>query len=174
MLWRRSLRRAAAPAGRRTTSTSQVDDPRYAGLPDRGAPRTECLADVVRRVDCPTGSEMIVPDLRAVAQWGGAVLRRRPRQLHPGPAQTSSRAFSDSDIPEVEVPTGIPYRMLLDESGSVHSARLPRRPSCRGGRGCGRGPAGRPSGHLSRLPHPAPTAPRPNVPPTAPAVTRRP
>ena len=84
-------------------------------------PRTECLADVVRRVD-PYWQQMILPDLRAVAQWGGAVLIaahgnsiRALRKILEG--------ISDSDIPEVEVPTGIPYRMLLDQNGSVRSAR---------------------------------------------------
>ena len=85
MLWRRSY--DTPPPELAPDNPFDVSaDPRYEGMEDE-VPRTECLADVVRRVE-PYWQQMILPDLRAVSQWGGAVLSR-PRQLHPRPAQAA-------------------------------------------------------------------------------------
>ena len=118
MLWRRSYD-TPPPELAPDNPYDVTGDPRYEGMEDE-VPRTECLADVVRRVE-PYWDQMILPDLRAVAPWGGAVLiaahgnsiRALRKQLE---------GISDADISELEVPTGIPYRMLLDEDGSVRSA----------------------------------------------------
>jgi 2,3-bisphosphoglycerate-dependent phosphoglycerate mutase len=118
MLWRRSYDTPPPPLAPDNPYDVSTD-PRYEGMED-DVPRTECLADVVRRVE-PYWEQMILPDLRAVAQWGGAVLiaahgnsiRALRKQLE---------GISDAEIAELEVPTGIPYRMLLDEDGSVRSA----------------------------------------------------
>jgi 2,3-bisphosphoglycerate-dependent phosphoglycerate mutase len=62
-----------------------------------------------------------VPDLRQCAQQGGAVLVAahgnsiRALRKH-------LQAISDDEITELEVPTGIPYRLLLNDDLSVHSA----------------------------------------------------
>jgi 2,3-bisphosphoglycerate-dependent phosphoglycerate mutase len=118
MLWRRSY--DTPPPELAPDNPFDVSaDPRYEGMEDE-VPRTECLADVVRRVE-PYWEQMILPDLRAVSQWGGAVLiaahgnsiRALRKQLE---------GISDADIAELEVPTGIPYRMLLAEDGSIRSA----------------------------------------------------
>ena len=118
MLWRRSYD-TPPPELARNNPFDVSGDPRYEGMEDE-VPRTECLADVVRRVE-PYWEQMILPDLRAVAQWGGSVLIaahgnsiRALRKILEG--------ISDEDIPEIEIPTGIPYRMLLTEDGSVRSA----------------------------------------------------
>jgi 2,3-bisphosphoglycerate-dependent phosphoglycerate mutase len=49
MLWRRSYDVPPPPIDD-DNEFSQVGDPRYASLPDEIRPRTECLADVVRRM----------------------------------------------------------------------------------------------------------------------------
>jgi 2,3-bisphosphoglycerate-dependent phosphoglycerate mutase len=94
-------------------------DPRYRDLAPGDLPRTECLADVVARVR-PYWESAIVPDLRREAERGGAVLVaahgnsiRALRKMLEG--------ISDDEIVELEVPTGIPYRMLLGDDLSVHS-----------------------------------------------------
>jgi 2,3-bisphosphoglycerate-dependent phosphoglycerate mutase len=83
-------------------------------------PRAECLADVVRRV-VPYWEQMILPDLRAVAAWGGAVLVA----AHGNSIRALRKhleGISDDTITGLEIPTGIPYRMLLEDDGSVRSA----------------------------------------------------
>jgi 2,3-bisphosphoglycerate-dependent phosphoglycerate mutase len=118
MLWRRSYD-TPPPVLAPDNPYDVTGDPRYEGMEDE-VPRTECLADVVRRV-VPYWEQMILPDLRAVAQWGGAVvvaahgnsIRALRKHLE---------AISDDEITGLEVPTGIPYRMLLEDDGSVRSA----------------------------------------------------
>ena len=85
MLWRRSYDTPPPPLAP-DNPYDVAGDPRYRDVDPDDVPRTECLADVVRRV-VPYWESAIVPDLRAAAEKGGAVARRRPRQLHPGPAQ---------------------------------------------------------------------------------------
>ena len=97
-----------------------ADDPRYRDLAPGDIPTTECLADVVRRV-LPYWESAIVPDLRATAEQGGAVLvaahgnSLRALRKH-------LEGISDADIIGLEIPTGIPFRYLLDDDLSVHSA----------------------------------------------------
>ena len=118
MLWRRSYD-TPPPALAPDNPYDVTGDPRYEGMEDE-VPRTECLADVVRRVE-PYLEQIILPDLRAVAQWSGAVLVaahgnsiRALRKLIEG--------ISDEEIAGLEVPTGYPYRMLLEDDASVRSA----------------------------------------------------
>ncbi len=118
MLWRRSY--DTPPPELAPDNPYDVSgDPRYEGMEDE-VPRTECLADVVRRVE-PYLEQMILPDLRAVAQWGGAVLV----VAHGNSIRALRKVLediSDDDIAGLEIPTGIPYRMLLEEDASVRSA----------------------------------------------------
>ncbi len=96
------------------------DDPRYEDLDPADVPQTECLADVVRRT-VPYWETAIVSDLRATATKGGGVivvahgnsLRALRKHLEQIP---------DDEITGLEIPTGIPYRMLLNEDLSVDSA----------------------------------------------------
>jgi 2,3-bisphosphoglycerate-dependent phosphoglycerate mutase len=96
-------------------------DPRYRGLDPADLPRTECLADVVRRV-VPYWESVIVPDLRgAAAEGGGAVLVA----AHGNSIRALRKHLQDipdDDITELEVPTGIPFRMLLADDLTVRSA----------------------------------------------------
>src|SRR6185312_16436929 len=80
----------------------------------------ECLKDVVVRT-VPYWESAIVPDLRAAATQGGAVLVAahgnsiRALRKH-------LQEIADADITELEIPTGIPYRMRLDDDLKVRAA----------------------------------------------------
>jgi 2,3-bisphosphoglycerate-dependent phosphoglycerate mutase len=121
MLWRRSYDTPPPPLA----ADNPYDvrgDPRYRDLDPADLPRTECLADVVQRV-VPYWESVIVPDLRgAAAEGGGAVLvaahGNSIRALRKHLEQ-----IADDTITELEVPTGIPYRMLLDDNLTVRSAQ---------------------------------------------------
>jgi 2,3-bisphosphoglycerate-dependent phosphoglycerate mutase len=119
LLWRRSYDTPPPPLST-DNQYDTSDDPRYRDLAPSDIPKTECLADVVRRV-VPYWESAIVPDLRQCAQQGGAVLVAahgnsiRALRKH-------LQAISDDEITELEVPTGIPYRLLLNDDLSVHSA----------------------------------------------------
>ena len=72
-------------------------------------PSTECLADVVARM-LPYWYDAIVPDLRAgrvilVAAHGNS-LRALIKHLD---------GISDDDIPDLEIPTGVPIVYELDD-----------------------------------------------------------
>jgi 2,3-bisphosphoglycerate-dependent phosphoglycerate mutase len=117
--WRRSYD-TPPPELTPDNPTSVTNDPRYRDLAPGDIPTTECLADVVRRV-LPYWESAIVPDLRSAAEKGGAVLvaahgnSLRALRKH-------LEGISDADITGLEIPTGIPFRYLLGEDLSVHSA----------------------------------------------------
>jgi 2,3-bisphosphoglycerate-dependent phosphoglycerate mutase len=117
-LWRRSYDVPPPPLAA-DNPWSVADDPRYRDLDPGDIPATECLADVVHRV-LPYWESAIVPDLRAAAEKGGAVLvaahgnSLRALRKH-------LEGISDDDITGLEIPTGIPYRMMLGDDLSVHS-----------------------------------------------------
>jgi 2,3-bisphosphoglycerate-dependent phosphoglycerate mutase len=107
MLWRRSYDTPPPPIAD-DDEFSQVGDPRYADLPPELMPRTECLADVVRRM-LPYWYDAIVPDLRrglTVAAHGNS-LRALVKHLD---------HISDQDISGLNIPTGVPLLYELDES----------------------------------------------------------
>jgi 2,3-bisphosphoglycerate-dependent phosphoglycerate mutase len=109
MLWRRSYDTPPPPIAD-DDEFSQVGDPRYADLPPELMPRTECLADVVRRM-LPYWYDAIVPDLRrgltvAVVAHGNS-LRALVKHLD---------HISDQDISGLNIPTGVPLLYELDES----------------------------------------------------------
>jgi 2,3-bisphosphoglycerate-dependent phosphoglycerate mutase len=83
-------------------------DPRYAWMPPDLLPATECLKDVVDRM-LPYWHDAIVPDLRAgkrviVAAHGNS-LRALVKHLD---------GISDEEIPDLNIPTGIPLLYELD------------------------------------------------------------
>ncbi len=117
MLWRRSYSEPPPPLDD-SSEFSQVDDPRYAALPDELRPRTECLADVVDRM-LPYWYDAIVPDLRAgnvvcIAAHGNS-LRALVKHLD---------GMDEDSIVGLNIPTGIPLVYRLDED---------MRPTQRGG-----------------------------------------
>jgi 2,3-bisphosphoglycerate-dependent phosphoglycerate mutase len=116
LLWRRSYDTPPPPLS--PDNPYDVSrDPRYDGLP---VPRTECLKDVVHRV-VPYWESSVVPDLQATAARGHAVLIA----AHGNSIRALRKhleGISDEEITEVEIPTGIPYRMLLDDDLEVQAA----------------------------------------------------
>jgi 2,3-bisphosphoglycerate-dependent phosphoglycerate mutase len=107
MLWRRSYDVPPPPLPD-DDQYSQVGDVRYADLLET-VPRTECLADVVRRM-LPYWYDAIVPDLRngtVLVAANGNSLRALIKHLDD---------LSDEAVVSLNVPTGIPLRYDLDES----------------------------------------------------------
>jgi 2,3-bisphosphoglycerate-dependent phosphoglycerate mutase len=119
MLWRRSYDTPPPPLS--ADNTYDVSgDPRYRDLDPAVIPRTECLKDVVDRT-VPYWESAIVPDLRAAAAHGGAVLVA----AHGNSIRALRKhleKIADNAITELEVPTGIPYRVLLDDDLTVRRA----------------------------------------------------
>lgn len=119
MLWRRSYDTPPPPLAP-DNPFDVSDDPRYDGLDLADVPRTECLADVVRRT-VPYWESAILPDLRSTAAHGGAVLVA----AHGNSIRALRKhleGISDEEITGLEIPTGIPFRMRLDDGLAVRSA----------------------------------------------------
>jgi 2,3-bisphosphoglycerate-dependent phosphoglycerate mutase len=119
-LWRRSydVPPPPLPDG---DPRSNVSDPRYRDVGADKIPMTECLKDVVARVT-PYFSDVIAEDLRTEGARGGAVIvvahgnsLRALRMVLEG--------ISEDEIAELEIPTGIPYRMKLDDHLDVLEAK---------------------------------------------------
>jgi len=115
-IWRRSYDTPPPPLPEGDPRRAD-GDARYQNIDPAFLPESECLKDVVERT-LPYYSEVIVPDLAASANSGGAVLvvahgnslRALRKELD---------AISDNDIVDLEIPTGIPFRYLLHADGSV-------------------------------------------------------
>jgi 2,3-bisphosphoglycerate-dependent phosphoglycerate mutase len=119
MAWRRSYD-TPPPALAPNHPYDVSGDPRYRDVDPADLPRTECLADVVRR-SVPYLESAIVPDLRRTAERGGAVLVA----AHGNSIRALRKhleSIADDEIPTLEIPTGIPYRMRLDDDLVVSSA----------------------------------------------------
>jgi 2,3-bisphosphoglycerate-dependent phosphoglycerate mutase len=106
MTWRRSFD-VPPPAQPVDDEFSQAHDPQYADIVG-GAPKTECLKDVIARM-LPYWDSAIVPDLRAgktvlVAAHGNS-LRGIVKHLD---------GISDEDISGLNIPTGMPLVYRLD------------------------------------------------------------
>jgi 2,3-bisphosphoglycerate-dependent phosphoglycerate mutase len=109
MLWRRSYDTPPPPI-EDDDEFSQVGGARYADLPPELLPRTECLADVVRRM-LPYWYDGIVPDLRrdltvAVVAHGNS-LRALVKHLD---------GMSDEAVVALNIPTGVPLLYELDDA----------------------------------------------------------
>jgi 2,3-bisphosphoglycerate-dependent phosphoglycerate mutase len=96
-------------------------DPRYRDLDPGDIPRTECLADVVRRV-VPYWESVVVPDLRGAADEGAGAVLIAAHGNSIRALRKHLQGIADDAITELEVPTGIPYRMRLDDDLKVRSA----------------------------------------------------
>lgn len=115
-IWRRSYTTPPPPLGEGDPRRANGDT-RYRDIDPALLPASECLADVVART-LPYYNDVIIPDLRHTARSGGAVLvvahgnslRALRKELD---------GISDDDIAGVEIPTGIPFRYLLSDNGSV-------------------------------------------------------
>jgi 2,3-bisphosphoglycerate-dependent phosphoglycerate mutase len=117
LLWRRSYATPPPPIDP-DSPWNPARDPRYAELAPELVPATECLRDVVVRM-LPYWYDAIVADLRGdrvvlVAAHGNS-LRGLVKHLD---------RVSDADIPNLEIPTGVPIVYQLDDD---------LRPTCAGG-----------------------------------------
>ncbi len=106
-LWRRSFDVPPPPIDK-SDPYSQAGDPRYSEL-GKILPATECLKDVVTRM-LPYWTDTILPDLRAgkkvLVTAHGNSLRALVKHLD---------KISDSDIAELNIPTGIPLLYELND-----------------------------------------------------------
>ncbi len=107
-LWRRSFDVPPPPIDDHD-QYSQSNDLRYQDI-DGVAPKSECLRDVVSRM-MPYWQSSIIPDLQSgkkvLVTAHGNSLRALVKHLD---------QISDSDIAEVNIPTGIPLHYQLDEN----------------------------------------------------------
>jgi 2,3-bisphosphoglycerate-dependent phosphoglycerate mutase len=118
-LWRRSYDVPPPPMPEGDPRSSALD-PRYRDVDPDMIPRTECLKDVVARVT-PYLADVIAEDLRRESVRGGAVLV----VAHGNSLRALRKVLQnidDDEIAELEIPTGIPYVMKLDESLEVLEA----------------------------------------------------
>lgn len=108
MKWRRSYNQLPPPLDD-ASEFSQVGDARYGDLPDELLPRTESLADVLRRL-LPYWYDEVVPDLLAcktvLITAHGNSLRALVKHLD---------GISEDDIVGLNIPTGIPLVYELDD-----------------------------------------------------------
>lgn len=119
-LWRRSYDVPPPPMPEGDPRNS-INDPRYRDVPAQSLPLTECLKDVVARVT-PYLAEVISEDLRSEAVRGGAVLV----VAHGNSIRALRKVLQnipDDEIAALEIPTGIPYRIKLDNELTVIEAR---------------------------------------------------
>lgn len=115
-LWRRSYD-VPPPPLLEGDARSSLGDPRYRDVPAEFIPRTECLKDVVARVT-PYFSDVIVEDLRREAVRGGSVLV----VAHGNSLRALRKVLQhigEEEIANLEIPTGIPYRIRLDDELNV-------------------------------------------------------
>ncbi len=113
-VWRRSYS-TPPPALELSDLRHPTHDARYASLAPEQLPATECLADVVVRM-LPYWYDVIVPSLRRknrilVAAHGNS-LRALVKHLD---------KVSDDEIPDLNIPTGIPLRYELNQDLEVVS-----------------------------------------------------
>ncbi len=115
-IWRRSYDVAPPPLALGDPRASD-DDPRYRDVARELLPRSECLKDVVARVT-PYLRDVIGEDLRSEGVRGGAVLI-----VAHGNSIRALRSvlenIAEDEITEIEIPTGIPYRLRLDQDLTV-------------------------------------------------------
>jgi len=118
-LWRRSYDVPPPPLADGDPRSNTLD-PRYRDVRPDAIPATECLKDVVARVT-PYLSDAIAEDLRREAVRGGAVIV----VAHGNSLRAMRKILQnipDDEIAELEIPTGIPYRMELDDELNVITA----------------------------------------------------
>lgn len=108
-IWRRSYD-IPPPALEKSDERYPGHDKRYASLNDKELPLTECLKDTVARV-VPYWEKVILPDIKkgekiVIAAHGNS-LRALVKYLD---------NISDSDIVELNIPTGMPLVYELDDN----------------------------------------------------------
>ena len=109
MIWRRSFD-IPPPSLASDDERYPIDDPRYRDLPRENIPLTESLKDTIERVQ-PYWEAEIAPKIRSgqrvLISAHGNSLRSLVKHLD---------GISDSEIPQVEIPTGNPLVYDLDDN----------------------------------------------------------
>ncbi len=109
MIWRRSFD-IPPPSLASDDERYPIDDPRYRDLPSENIPLTESLKDTIARVQ-PYWEAEIAPKIRSgqrvLISAHGNSLRSLVKHLD---------GISDSEIPQVEIPTGNPLVYDLDDN----------------------------------------------------------
>ena len=107
-IWRRSYQ-IRPPSLEKEDPRYPAHDPRYRQLPEQDIPLTECLKDTGNRV-LPYWHQMIAPAIksgnRVIISAHGNSLRALVKYLD---------NISDNDIPDYNIPTGIPLVYELDD-----------------------------------------------------------
>ena len=115
-LWRRSYDIPPPPV-ESTSPEHPANDQRYRFIETANLPATECLKDVVARV-VPHFHDAVVPQLQAgmnvLVTAHGNSLRALVMHLE---------NISEADIPELNIPTGVPRLYRLSDDLSVKSAQ---------------------------------------------------
>ena len=114
--WRRSYDEPPPPL-EPSDPTHPANDPRYRHLAPGAAPSSECLADVVRRV-VPYWEDAIVPDLHA---FGGVLVVAHGNSIRA--AVKYLKSIPDTEIVELEIPTGVPWLFRFDERMALEEDR---------------------------------------------------
>lgn len=108
-IWRRSYD-TPPPALEKSDERYPGNDPRYKHLTDEELPLTECLKDTVNRV-LPYWQENIAPTIasgkKVLITAHGNSLRALVKYLD---------NMSDDEIPDLNIPTGVPLVYELDEN----------------------------------------------------------
>lgn len=108
-VWRRAYATAPPPL-QDDDDRHPRHDRRYRNLPPELLPATECLADVVERM-LPYWYDAIVPDLTngrtVLVVAHGNSLRALVKHLD---------GISDDEIPDLNIPTGVPLQYVLDDA----------------------------------------------------------
>ena len=115
-IWRRSYD-VPPPALEPDDERHPRHDPRYAELPPDLLPPTECLKDVVGRM-LPYWYDAIVPDL---LRHGAVLIAAHGNSLRALVKHLDG--ISDEEIPELNIPTGIPRVYRLDAELRVREAK---------------------------------------------------
>jgi 2,3-bisphosphoglycerate-dependent phosphoglycerate mutase len=119
-IWRRSFD-VAPPLLPLDDPRNNRFDPRYRDVAAELIPRSECLKDVVTRAT-PYLRDVMSEDLRSEGVKGGAVL-----VVAHGNSIRALRMvlenIGEEEIADIEIPTGIPYRLTLDHQLNVLSAK---------------------------------------------------
>lgn len=110
-LWRRSYD-VPPPPLERSDPRCPHNDPRYKVLTEKELPLSECLKDTIDRF-MPCWHDVILKEVlsgkRVLISAHGNSLRALVKHLD---------GISESDIPSLEIPTGIPLVYELDDSGN--------------------------------------------------------
>jgi 2,3-bisphosphoglycerate-dependent phosphoglycerate mutase len=116
-LWRRSYA-TPPPSLSLEDERHPIHDRRYRDVPASALPAAECLADVVARL-LPYWEDVIAPDLRSLGDVlvvaHGNSIRALVKHL---------LTISDDDIVGLEVPTGAPWLLRLDDELRVRDQRF--------------------------------------------------